>query len=59
MRLCLSFFLIVLSIHSFAQFKNLKLDEQTETKGMSEPSVAINHKDPNNIVIANFIKHFA
>jgi hypothetical protein len=53
MRIYFLLFLATLSTHSIAQFKNIKLDEQTVTDGMSEPSIAINHKDPNNIVVAS------
>jgi len=53
MRLYFSLFLITLSGHAFAQFKNIKLDEQTETNTAAEASIAISHKDPNNIVAAS------
>ncbi len=55
MRLYILFFLVFFSVHSFAQHKNIKLDEQTETNRVAEPSIAINHKDPNNIVAASVL----
>jgi hypothetical protein len=55
MRLYILTVLIAFSIPSFSQFKNIKLDEQTETNRVAEPSIAINHKDPNNIVAASIL----
>ncbi len=55
MRFALLSILITFSIPSFSQFKNIKLDEQTETNRVAEPSIAINHKDPNNIVAASIL----
>ncbi len=55
MRACLLSLLLILSVSSFAQFKNIKLDEQTDKNRVAEPSIAINHKDPNNIVAASIL----
>ncbi|HPM31124.1 MAG TPA: sialidase family protein [Chryseolinea sp.] len=55
MRLSILIVLVAYSIPSFSQFKNIKLDEQTETNRVAEPSIAINHKDPNNIVAASIL----
>lgn len=38
-----------------AQFKNIKLDEPTAKDYVCEPSIAINPKDPNNIVAASVL----
>jgi photosystem II stability/assembly factor-like uncharacterized protein len=35
---------------SFAQFKNIKLDDSSSTNKKCEPSVTINRKNPNNII---------
>lgn len=43
------------SLSSFAQFKNIKLDEATATNRACEPSITINRKDPNNIVAASIL----
>jgi len=53
MRPYFLFFLLTLSASAFAQFKNLKLDEQTEANGVTDPTIAISHKDPNNRVAAS------
>ncbi len=45
--------LILLSISSFAQFKNSKLDEQSDANVAVQTSIAVNHKDPLNIVAAS------
>lgn len=44
-------FVLFLFTHSFSQFKNIKLAEQTgDSYAPVEPSIAINKKNPNNIV---------
>lgn len=40
---------------SFAQFKNIKLDEATPTNRVCEPTITINRKNPNNIVAASIL----
>jgi hypothetical protein len=42
---------------SFAQYKNIKLDEQTVGDYVCEPSIAINPKDPLNIVAASVLNN--
>src|SRR5689334_20889653 len=40
------------SLNSFSQFKNIKLAEQDDKSGpIAEPSIAINKKNPRNIVV--------
>jgi hypothetical protein len=48
---CLLVFLFFSST-SFAQFKNIKLDDPSSTDPKSGPSVTINRKNPNNIIAA-------
>jgi hypothetical protein len=44
--------------YAFSQFKNLKLDEQTETNPyVCEPAIAINPDDPKNIVVASVLNN--
>lgn len=51
-------FLLLLSLQVPAQFKNIKLDEQqTDGKYICEPSIAINPKDPDNIVAASVLNN--
>ncbi len=51
--LCLIFFITLIWHCSFAQFKNIKLAEQTDDSRASAmgPSVAINKRNPQNIVV--------
>src|SRR5688572_29929155 len=49
------FLLLFTSLNSFAQFKNIKLDEGSPTNRVCEPSVTINRKNPNNIVAASIM----
>ncbi len=51
---CLILFLVT-SLSSFAQFKNIKLDEATSTNRVCEPSITINRKNPNNIIAASIL----
>ena len=45
--------LFIFTVSVNAQFKNIKLDEATEGNQVAEPSIAINRKDPKNIVAAS------
>lgn len=42
---------------SFAQFKNIRLDDQADNDYMCEPSIAINPKNPLNIVAASVLNN--
>ena len=44
------FILLIAHLTSFAQFKNIRLDEITSADGVSQPSITINKKNPNNII---------
>jgi hypothetical protein len=50
-------FLLLSGSASFAQFKNIKLDEISSTDQRCEPGVAINRKNPNNIVATTGAKN--
>jgi photosystem II stability/assembly factor-like uncharacterized protein len=50
----LLFLITVLSMPALGQFKNLKLDEPATPGQAYEPSVAINKKDPKNIVVSAY-----
>jgi hypothetical protein len=58
MKLIASLFVLMLPIvSSFGQFKNIKLDEQSENNYMCEPSIAVNPKNPLNIVAASALNN--
>lgn len=58
MKLIVSLFVLLLPIvSSFGQFKNIKLDEQSEGDYMCEPSIAVNPRNPLNIVAASVLNN--
>jgi hypothetical protein len=50
-------FVLLSAVSVSAQFKNIKLDEQTEGDYVCEPSIAINPRDPLNIVAASVLNN--
>jgi hypothetical protein len=50
-------FALLSAVSVSAQFKNIKLDEQTEGDYVCEPSIAINPRDPLNIVAASVLNN--
>jgi hypothetical protein len=50
-------FTFLSSVSVSAQFKNSKLDQQTEGDYVCEPSIAINPRDPSNIVAASVLNN--
>jgi hypothetical protein len=50
-------FFALLSGYANAQFKNIRLDEQTSDNYSCEPSIAINPKSPGNIVAASALNN--
>jgi hypothetical protein len=58
MKLFVSLFVLLLPIvSSFGQFKNIKLDEQSEGQPIYDPSIAVNPKNPLNIVAASALNN--
>lgn len=47
--------LLFVPVLSFAQFKNIKLDEVDASHTVCEPAIAINKKKPNNIIAASLL----
>ena len=52
-----SFLIALISFSAFGQFKNIKLDAQTEGDYICEPSIAINPRNPLNIVAASVLNN--
>jgi len=46
-----TFLFLFISLNSFSQFKNIKLAEQDDKSQLAEPSIAVNKKNPKNIVV--------
>jgi hypothetical protein len=58
MKLIVFLFTLTIPIVSaFSQFKNIKLDEQSENDYMCEPSIAVNPRNPLNIVAASVLNN--
>lgn len=56
MRHVYGFFLsAVMTVPACAQFKNIKLDENSPTSRACEPAITINQRDPQNIVAASVL----
>jgi hypothetical protein len=53
----LTFLFFTFCFYTQAQIKNIKLDEQTTGRYVCEPSIAINPKNPNNIVAASVLNN--
>jgi hypothetical protein len=57
-RLLVALTALFVYTNAFSQFKNIKLDEQSEQNPYAcEPSIAINPKDPKNIVAASVLNN--
>lgn len=53
MRRSLILFILLLPTFTFAQFKNIRLDEATADIPVCQPGIVINKKNPNNIIAAS------